>query len=130
MLTQHEIEIRVRYQEADPMGFLHHANFFKYFEIGRMELHRANGGDYRQMEALGLFVVVVKAECRFMRPARFDDVLRLRTTVAKVSEAKLEHEYEVFRGTERLAVGRVTLAVVDREGNVQNVPQWLARHEG
>jgi acyl-CoA thioester hydrolase len=129
MLEQHEIELRVRYQEADPMGYLHHANYFKYFEIGRMELHRASGGDYRRMEEQGWFVVVVKAECRFMRPARFDDVLRLRTTVARVSEAKLEHRYELFRGNERLALGIVTLAVVDRQGNVQNVPQWLAMNE-
>ena len=68
MLQQHEIELRVRYQETDPMGFLHHANYFTYFEIGRTELLRAAGGNYRQMEADGLLVVVVKAECTFPPP--------------------------------------------------------------
>jgi acyl-CoA thioester hydrolase len=126
MLKQHEIELRVRYQETDPMGLLHHANYFTYFEIGRTELLRASGGNYRQMEAEGLLVVVVKAECRFKSPARYDDLLRLRTTIARVSMAKIEHEYELFRGDECLAVAHVTLAVVDRNGKVQPVPEaWM-----
>ena len=127
MLTQHEIEIRVRYEESDPMGFLHHARYFAYFEMGRTELLRASGGNYRKMEEEGQLVVVVKAECRFHRPARYDDLLTLRTTIARVTDAKIEHEYELFRGHERLATGRVTLAVVDRQGKVQRVPEWMAR---
>jgi acyl-CoA thioester hydrolase len=125
MLTQHEIQIRVRYQETDPMGFLHHANYFVYFEIGRTELLRAAGGNYRQMEEAGLLIVVVKAECRFRRPARYDDLLILRTTIARITQAKIEHQYELFRDGECLAVGHVTLAVVDRSGKVQPVPDWL-----
>jgi acyl-CoA thioester hydrolase len=125
MLRQHEIELRVRYQETDPMGFLHHAYYFTYFEIGRTELLRAAGGNYRQMEAEGTLVVVVKAECRFRRPARYDDLLRLRTSIARVTQAKIEHHYELFRGDESLAEGHVTLAVVDREGKVQPVPEWM-----
>jgi acyl-CoA thioester hydrolase len=129
MLRQHEIELRVRYQETDPMGYLHHANYFTYFEIGRTELLRAAGGNYRQMEAEGTLVVVVKAECRFRRPARYDDVLRLRTTIVRVSQAKIEHEYELFRGDECLAIGHVTLGVVDRNGKIQPVPEWMAVEE-
>ena len=125
MLRQHEIEIRVRYQETDPMGLLHHANYFTYFEMGRTELLRAAGGNYRRMEQEGLFVVVVKAECRFRRPARNDDLLRVHTSIARVTPAKMEHEYQVFRGVEQLAVGRVTLAVVDREGKARRVPDWM-----
>jgi acyl-CoA thioester hydrolase len=125
MLREHEIEIRVRYQEADPMGLLHHANYFAYFEIGRTELLRASGGNYRKMEEEGLLVVVVRAECRFHRPARYDDLLRLRTTVLRIGPAKIEHEYRLMRGAELLTVGRVTLAIVDRQGKVQRVPDWL-----
>jgi acyl-CoA thioester hydrolase len=126
MLRQHEISLRVRYQETDPMGFLHHANYFTYFEIGRTELLRASGGNYRQMEESGTLVVVVKAECRFRRPARYDDVLRLRTTIVRVTQAKIEHQYELFRDDESLAIAHVTLAVVDRSGKVQPVPEWMA----
>ena len=123
MLREHEIELRVRYQETDPMGFLHHAFYFTYFEIGRTELLRASGGNYRQMEEQGMLVVVVRAECRFHRPARYDDILRLRTTIVRVTPAKIEHEYRLFRQEELLAVGNVTLAVIDREGKVQRVPE-------
>ena len=125
MLKQHEIELRVRYPETDPMGMLHHANYFTYFEIGRTELLRANGGSYRKMEETGLFVVVVKAECRFRSPARYDDLLRLRTTVTRITHVKIEHEYKLFRGDELLALANITLAVVDRDGNVCRVPDWL-----
>ncbi|MFZ5829078.1 MAG: acyl-CoA thioesterase [Planctomycetota bacterium] len=129
MLREHEIEIRVRYPETDPMGFLHHAYYFTYFEIGRTELLRASGGNYRRMEEAGYFAVVVRADCRFRRPAKYDDLLRLRTVVTDITPAKIEHEYTLFRGDEKLAIGHVTLALVDREGNVQNVPDWLAKAE-
>ena len=129
MLREHEIELRVRYQETDPMGYLHHACYFTYFEIGRTELLRASGGNYRQMEEEGMLVVVVRAECRFHRAARYDDILRLRTTIVRVSPAKIEHEYRLFRRDELLAVGKVTLAVIDREGKVQRVPDCFQTEE-
>lgn len=125
MPDQHEIEIRVRYQETDAMGFLHHANYFTYFEIGRTELLRAAGGNYRKMEEQGLFIVVVEADCRYRRPARYDDVLKIRTTITRVTRARIEHEYRVFRGDEELAVGHVTLAVLDRHGHPRRVPEYL-----
>ena len=125
MLKEHEIEIRVRYQETDPMGFLHHGFYFTYFEIGRTELLRASGGNYRRMEEEGLRIVVVRAECRFHRPARYDDLLRLRTTISRITPAKIEHEYRLFRNEELLAVGNVTLAMLNAQGSVQRIPEWL-----
>jgi acyl-CoA thioester hydrolase len=125
MLAQHEIEIRVRYEESDPMGYLHHAHYFTYFEMGRTELLRAAGGNYRKMEEDGMLVVVVRAECRFHRPARYDDLLKLRTSITRVTPAKIEHKYELFRGDERLATGNITLGVVDRQGKIQRVPEWM-----
>ena len=130
MLDQHEIEIRVRYQECDPMGLLYYAHYFTYFEIGRTELLRASGGNYRQMEEQGLFIVVVKADCRYRRPARYDDVVKIRTTVTRVTPAKIEHQYQMFRDDQLLAVGHVTLAIVDRQGRVQRVPEWMQFEEG
>lgn len=107
------------------MGFLHHARFFVYFEMGRTELLRASGGCYRQMEEEGILIVVAKAECRYRKPARYDDVLTIRTTVDRVTAAKIEHRYEVLREGERLAEGRTTLAVIDREGRICRVPDWM-----
>ncbi len=125
MISEHDIQIRVRYQETDAMGVLHHANYFTYFEMGRTELLRANGVDYRQIEEGGLFMVIVRLGCTYKKPARYDDVLTLRTRTSRVSAAKIEHEYQLFRGEELLAEAHSTLACVDREGKVQRVPDWM-----
>ena len=125
LLHTHEIEFRVRYKETDAMGVVHHANYLTYFEMGRVELLRANGGDYRKMEEEGLFLVVARMNCSFHRPARYDDIVRLRTTTTRVTGAKIEHEYELFRGHELLCKANSVLACIDRTGEVQRIPEWL-----
>lgn len=122
MQTEHEVELRVRYNETDAMGFLHHSRFFVYFEIGRTELFRAGGGNYRAMEESGLYFVVVKAECKFKAPARYDDVVMLKTRISRVGPVKLEHEYELRRDDTVLATGHTMLGCVDGEGRVQRIP--------
>ena len=125
MLAQHDLQIRVRYQETDAMGCLHHANYLTYFELGRTELLRAAGFSYRQVEEQGLFLVVSEMNCRYLRPANYDDLLTLRTTVLSARGARIAHEYQLFRGTELLAVGRSTIACVDRQGAVKRLPDWM-----
>jgi acyl-CoA thioester hydrolase len=125
MLQEHEIQIRVRYQETDAMGLLHHANYLTYFEIGRTELLRANGRNYRDVEASGMFMVVVRIECRYRRPAHYDDLLTLRTKTSRVTPAKIEHDYQLLRGDELLCEASSTLACVDRTGSVQRIPEWM-----
>jgi acyl-CoA thioester hydrolase len=129
MLRQHEIEIRVRYPETDPGGYVHHGQYFTYFELGRTELLRASGRSYRDMEAEGAYVVVVRAQCRYHRPARYDDLLRLRTTIARLRAAVVEHDYHLFRGEELLAEAHVVLCCVDRDGNPQRWPEWMSIEE-
>lgn len=107
------------------MGVLHHANYLTYFEMGRTELLRSSGYDYRRIEESGTFMVIVEVGCRYRRPARYDDVLRLRTTLKRVTAAKIQHAYELYRGDELLAEGHSTLACVDRQGQLQRVPEWL-----
>lgn len=126
MLKTHEISIRVRYCETDAMGFLHHGNFVNYYEMGRTELLRAQGGNYREIEESGLFLVVVKLECRYHSPARYDDELTLRTTVERISAAKIEHSYRLFRGELLLATAYSVLACVDRNGRVQRLPESIS----
>lgn len=129
MLTAHEISIRVRYCETDAMGFLHHANFVNYYEMGRTELLRAQGGNYREVEESGLFLVVVKLECRYHSPARYDDLLTLRTQVERISAVKIEHSYRLFRGAQLLATASSVLACVDKSGRVQRLPEALSAHD-
>ena len=124
-MTSHETEIRVRYAETDAMGYLHHSNFLTYFEIGRTELFRAAGGSYRAVEEGGLFLVVVKINVHFRRPARYDDLLRLKTTISRITPARIEHEYELYRGNELLTTGNSTLACVNSEGQAVALPDEL-----
>jgi acyl-CoA thioester hydrolase len=125
MLTEHDIEIRVRYQETDGQGRVHHANYPKWFELGRVELLRAAGHSYRELEEAGVFLVVAEVQVQYFAPALFDDLLRLRTTTVKAKGARIEHRYEVFRKGELLAEGKTTVACIDRGGRVTRLPEWL-----
>jgi acyl-CoA thioester hydrolase len=123
MSSEHEIEIRVRYSETDAMGFLHHGNYFALFEMGRTELLRSRGGNYRRMEEEGLYMVVVSVECKYRKPARYDDLLVLKTRVSRITPAKIEHEYRLYRDGELVTEARSVLACVDRAGLVQRIPE-------
>jgi len=107
------------------MGLLHHANYLVYFEQARTELLRSRGLSYKDMEAQGYFLVIIKAEIRYRRPARYDDVLTVRTTVARMTGAKIEHDYEVTCAGVLVAEGATTLACVNREGRPQPLPDFL-----
>lgn len=122
MLREHEIEFRVRYQETDAQGRVHHANYLKYFEMGRVELLRAAGFSYKELEARGIMLVVAEIRCRFLRGAEYDDLLRLATRTARVTAVRIEHEYSVFRGAELLAEGGGTIACIDRDGRPRRLP--------
>ena len=125
MLTEHEMSIRVRYQETDGQGRLHHANYFTYFELGRTEMLRASGVAYRQVEEQGILLVVAEISCKYFLPALYDDLLTLRTKVISVKGARIEHSYQVLRGEEILAKGRSVVACIDRTGRVRRLPDWL-----
>ena len=120
-----EISIRVRYAETDRMGLLHHANYLVYFEQGRTELLRAQGLSYRDMEDQGFLLVLTKVLVRYKSPARYDDLLTLRSTVTRTTLVKIEHKYELMRDGMLLAEGETTLGCVDRDGKIQPLPAYL-----
>lgn len=126
MLNEHSLQIRVRYCETDAMGCLHHSQFFNYFEQGRTELLRAQGGsNYREIEEAGLFLVVVRLQCSYHAPARYDDLLTLVTRVDNVSAVKIDHSYKLMRGDQLLASATSTLACVGRDGKVARLPESI-----
>ena len=125
MLTEHEIEIRVRYQETDGQGRVHHANYLTWFELARVEILRAAGHSYRELEESGVFLVVAEASMRYYLPALFDDQLRLRITTVRAKGARIEHRYQVLRGDELLAEAQTTVACIDKTGRVKRLPAWL-----
>jgi acyl-CoA thioester hydrolase len=120
-----DITLRVRYAETDRMGLLHHANYLVYFEQGRTELLRSQGYSYRDLEDQGYLLVLTRIQVRYRRPARYDDLLTLRTTVVRTTLVKIEHRYELFCDGVLLAEGESTLGCVDRQGQVQALPAFL-----
>jgi len=124
-MVSSEITLRVRYAETDRMGFLHNANYLVYFEMGRIELLRTRGYAYRDLEDQGYLLVLSRMEVRYRSPARYDDLLTLRTSVQRSTAARVEHHYELFREDTLLAEGDSTLVCVDREGRVRQLPPQL-----
>jgi acyl-CoA thioester hydrolase len=120
-----EITIRVRYAETDRMGLLHHANYLVYFEQGRTELLRSSGLAYKDLEDQGYLLVLTKIEVRYRSPARYDDILTLRTTVVRTTAVRIDHKYELLRDGILVAEGSSTLGCVDRDGRIQALPDYL-----
>lgn len=129
MLPDHETEIRVRYYETDAQGVVHHANYFQYFELARVEQLLAQGYDYAHLERDGILLVVNKISAKYYRPGRFGDILRLQIRTVRARGARIDHQYRVLRGQEIIAEGESTIACVDREGRVQRLPEFLVKPE-
>lgn len=115
-----DTSVRVRYAETDPMGVVYHGNIFTWFEIGRVELCRQLGFEYKQMEAGDdCYIVVAEAQCRYKRPARFDDLLTIRTRVTGSRRRTIQFEYEILNS----ATGEITHVICDRPGRPKSLPQ-------
>jgi len=125
LLTEHEIVIRVRYQETDAQGRVHHANYPVYFESARVELLRASGISYRVLEEAGIFLVVAELECRYFIGACFDDLLTVKTQVVKSKGVRIENQYSIWRDEDLICEGRTVVASVDPLGKVKPLPTWL-----
>ncbi len=122
-----EISIRVRYAETDRMGLLHHANYLIYLEQARTEMLREQGLAYRDLEDQGFFLVITKLEVKYRQAIHYDDVVTIRTTVARTSFVRIDHRYEVLCGGRLAAEATSTLACVDRGGRPQALPEILRK---
>ncbi len=122
-LREHELFIRVRYQETDGQGRIHHSNYANYFEMGRVEMLRSSGRNYRDLEAQGILLVVVSLTCKFYRAAEFDDLLRMVTRVVKAKGVRITHSYHIYLDDELVAEGETIVAAVSKEGKVVRLPE-------
>jgi acyl-CoA thioester hydrolase len=121
-----EVRLRVRYAETDQMGVVYYSNFLVWFEIGRVELLRQLGFDYKTMEIDDdCFIPVVEASCRYKAPARYDDVLTVSTYVTGVRGAVLKFRYRVVRVSDQmlLAEGETTHVVTDGKLIKRTLPE-------
>ncbi|HHW42796.1 MAG TPA: acyl-CoA thioesterase [Desulfotomaculum sp.] len=125
-----ETNIAVRFAECDPMGVVHHANYFVWFELGRLDLAREARIDVASMAKEQVFMPVIHCECQFREPARFNDQILLRTALLSPRAARLEFVYQVLRrqGHVSLARGRTVHAVtVPGRGMLIRLPADMER---
>ncbi|MGH9686409.1 MAG: acyl-CoA thioesterase [Candidatus Acidiferrales bacterium] len=123
--------IRVRYAETDQMGVVYYGNYFTWFEVGRAELCRQLGFDYKRMETDDdSFIVVVEASCRYRRPARYDDLLTVRTRVTESRRRTVRFAYEIYRQSsgEQLATGETLHVICDRLGQPKSLPEKYRKY--
>jgi acyl-CoA thioester hydrolase len=115
-MIQSRADVTVRYAETDMMGVVYHGSYLPWFEIGRTTLLKEIGLRYRDLEAQGYFLPVLEVAVKYLRPARYDDVVTIVTTLRDKPLLRIELDYEVRRGDELLATGRTVHAFIDRSG--------------
>ncbi|MFT5846400.1 MAG: acyl-CoA thioester hydrolase [Psychroserpens sp.] len=109
-----EIEFRVRYGETDQMGVVYHGNYAQYFEMGRTSWLRDMGFSYRALEDSGVMLPVISLNINYKRPARYDDLIKVKTTLVKLPSVTIEFNYEILNEkNEILTTGNSVLVFVD-----------------
>jgi len=126
-VQDHRFSIRVRYHEVDGQGRVHHAQYLNYFERGRVEMLRAAGHSYKELETSGYMLVIRRMEIEYVYPAEFDDELTLVTTVLSARGARIEHDYQMFRPRDQqlIVTAQSEIACIDRSGSVRRLPGFL-----
>ncbi len=122
-----DVPIRVRYNETDQMGIVHHSNYIFYYEVARTELMRSLGTSYREMEERGTLLVIRDVRSHFIAPAYYDEVLTVRTSIREIPMVKVIFDFEIFNsGGELIHTGEVVLASVDKvTRRPKRAPEWF-----
>lgn len=123
----HEFKVRVRYAETDQMGVVYHGNYAQYFEMGRVEWLRNLGISYKWMEENGIMLPVVSLSMNYKKPARYDDLLTVKTIFKKQTSVKIEFDYEIYNeSNELLTIGNSILVFVDmKTGRPVGPPKYV-----
>ncbi|HQL47830.1 MAG TPA: thioesterase family protein [Holophaga sp.] len=117
--------IRVRYAETDAMGIVHHAVYPVWMELGRSEFLRAQGQGYSEWEAQGIFMSVGELKVRYRSPARYDELVQVRTWLKEAGRRRVVFGYEVTRDGQRLAEGESIHIVTGPDGRARVLPDAL-----
>lgn len=122
-----ETTLRVRYGETDQMGFVYYGVYAQYYEVGRVEAMRSLGFSYREMEESGVLMPVINLTINYKKPAKYDDEVRIVTSVTEMPGVRITFHYECFnQHNELLNTGSVTLVFIDKEKNKpMQPPAWF-----
>ncbi|WP_396166175.1 acyl-CoA thioesterase [Flavobacterium sp.] len=122
-MREYEFTVRVRYAETDQMGVVYHGNYAQYFEMGRVEWLRNFGVSYKWMEDNGVMLPVVSLEMNYKKPARYDDILLVKTILKSQTSVKIEFDYEIYNEQNQLlTTGYSMLVFVDMKTGRPIVP--------
>ncbi|WP_276088488.1 thioesterase family protein [Pedobacter sp. JY14-1] len=114
----HTTRIRVRYGETDQMGYVYYGNYAEYYEVGRVEMLRSLGMDYAGMERDGVMLPVLELNCKFIKPALYDQEITIVTTVNELPGVRIHFEYELFNNAgDLINTGNTTLVFIDMAKN-------------
>jgi acyl-CoA thioester hydrolase len=117
--------LRVRFDEVDTMGIVHHPRYLVYLEIARTEWFRAAGVPYVEVIRSGTHLAVTEVGIRYLRPARYDDEILVRVRLTELGGARLRLDYEIRRGDDLLATAFTRLGAVDTGGRAKRLPEDL-----
>ena len=113
-----ELKIRVRYGETDRMGYVYYGNYAEYFEVARVEALRSLGMNYKEMEDSGIMLPVYAFSIKYFKPAFYDDMLTIKTTIKEVPQARVTFHHEIHNEKgELLNTGEVTLVFINTKSN-------------
>lgn len=126
-MYQSETSIRVRYGETDQMAYVYYGNYAMYYEVARVESLRQLGVTYKELEASGIMMPVLENHSKFLGPARYDELLRIVTTIREKPSVKIKFEYEIFNEQNKLInQGETLLVFVDRKtGRPVRAPEMM-----
>ncbi|PTY07275.1 acyl-CoA thioesterase [Opitutaceae bacterium EW11] len=125
-MIQSESQITVRYAETDMMGVVYHGSYLPWFEVGRTALLKQHGLPYRDLEAQGYFLPVLEVNVKYLRPALYDDTLRIVSTMTEKPILRIRLNYQVLRSDVLLATAQTVHAFIDREGRPVRPPRAFA----
>jgi len=121
MLT-HRSQIEVRYAETDMMGVVYHGSYLPWLEVARTAMLAAEGIPYRELEAAGFFLPVIEVNMRYLKPAKYPDAVMITAVMRVKPSLRIRIDYELHRGSEKLAEGYTSHVFIDREGHPVRPP--------
>jgi acyl-CoA thioester hydrolase len=125
MMKKNIAYYRVIYGDCDSMAIVYYSNYLRFFEIGRTELLRDMGLTYKEVEEKGFFLPTTEAYLKYLKPARYDDLLTVETTTGFVRRASSRFDYTIFRGSEILVQGYTVHACLDKDNRIVRFPDFL-----
>lgn len=118
-----ETRVRVRYSETDQMGYVYYGNYAAYYEVARVEMLRSLGTSYKIMESNGIMMPVLALKCKYIKPARYDEEITIKVTIATKPTIRITFFYELFNEKKELInIGETTLVFIDMDKNKPCLP--------